>query len=169
MKRATLVLAALALLLGGVDQAKAGFMTLNDPSATGGTFAYGISGSNIVGYYSDGTGYHVFLYNGTSYTTLNDPSATNGTFALGISGSNIVGDYSDGTGYHGFLYNGTSYTTLNDSSATNGTFALGISGSNIVGWYSDGMGAHGFLYQPDVSAVPEPSSLTLLGVGALCL
>ena len=85
MKRATLVLAALALLLGGVDQAKAGFMTLNDPSATGGTFAYGISGSNI------------------------------------------------------------------------------------VGWYSDGMGAHGFLYQPDVSAVPEPSSLTLLGVGALCL
>src|SRR5216684_3594996 len=71
MKRATLMLAALALLFGCGAQAKAGFVTLDDPLATGGTFASGVSGNNIVGYYYDATGYHGFLYDGTSYTTLN--------------------------------------------------------------------------------------------------
>jgi len=33
MKRAALMLAALALLLGGVGQAKADYLTLNDPLA----------------------------------------------------------------------------------------------------------------------------------------
>ena len=104
MKHATLTLAALILGLGSIGQAKAGYVTLNDPSATVGTVAFGIDGGNIVGYYNDGSGEHGFLYNGTSYTTLNDPSATGGTAAFGIDGGNIVGYYSDGSGEHGFLY-----------------------------------------------------------------
>ncbi len=118
MKRATLMLAALALLMSGVGQAKADFLTLNDPSASSGTTANGISGSNIVGYYYDGSISNGFLYNTTTnaYTTLNDPLATGGVFANGIDGSNVVGFYLDGTGRHGFLYNMTTnaYTALND-------------------------------------------------------
>src|SRR5689334_16004116 len=134
MKRAMLMLAILALLLGSVGQTKAGFVTLNDPLATGGTFAQGISGSNVVGYYQDGTGDHGFLYDGTSYITLDDPQAFVGnTFTTGISGSNVVGYYNDKTGTHGFLYDGTSYTPLNYPQATS-TIAQGISGSNVVGY-----------------------------------
>ena len=90
-QRVTGMLAALVVLFG-VQQAKAGFTTLDDPLATAGTFATGISGSNIVGAYNDLTGRHGFLYHGTSYTTLDHPLAGSfGTFASGISGSNIVG------------------------------------------------------------------------------
>jgi hypothetical protein len=59
------------------------------------------------------------------------------------------------------------FTTLDDPLATGGTFAWGIDGGNIVGSYFDGSIRHGFLFQPDVSAVPAPSSLTLLGTAAL--
>jgi hypothetical protein len=102
------------------------------------------------------------------FTTLDDPSATGGTYAWGIDGRNIVGYYTDKTGDHGFLYNGSSYTTLDDSLGTD-TVASGISGNSIVGSYFDGSIRHGFLYQPDVSAVPAPSSLTLLGTAALAV
>ena len=160
MKSPILMLALLTVLLGGSGQAIAGFATLNDPMATDGTIATGISGSNIVGWYrnsgnggNQGTGYQGFLYNGTSYTTLNDPLAlSNSTWAIGIDGSNIVGYYQDGADahgnplMHGFLYNGTTYTTLSDPLAPNSTYATGISGSNIVGYFYDGTGEHGFLY-----------------------
>ena len=127
MKRTTLMLAALLCCLAASGPTKAGFTTLDAPSATA-TAATGISGNNIVGYYIDATGFgHGFLYNGSSYTTLDDPLATGVTAAYGISGNNIVGVYGDAT---------------------------------------TGFG-HGFLYQPEVSAVPAPSSLTLLGTAAL--
>jgi probable HAF family extracellular repeat protein len=74
------------LLSGGV------YTTLDDPSATGATFAKGINGSGqIVGSYANATGNHAFLYdpNGGTYTTLDDPLAGsgpgNGTFARGIN------------------------------------------------------------------------------------
>src|SRR5487761_1676483 len=143
MKRATLILAVLAFLCRGA-QATAGFVSLDDPDATGVTVATGISGNNIVGYGDRG-----FLYNGTSWTTLNDPDATGGTDDIGIDGSNIVGYYY-ANGYHGFLYNGASWTTLDDPNATNaiagGTVATGISGNNIVGYYDGATGDRGFLY-----------------------
>ena len=117
------------------------YTILNDPLATNGfglsqgTFAQGISGDNVVGYYFDASKVaHGFVYNmaTNSYTTLDDPKAGtdsgDGTFAEGISGNNIVGYYVDPFGRsHGFLYNGTTYTTLS------GGLAYGISGNYIVG------------------------------------
>jgi hypothetical protein len=150
MKRATFMRAALLCCLAAGGPAKAGFTTLDVPTATGGTYAWGIDGRNIVGYYTDGTGDHGFLYNGSSYTTLDDPLAKGFTHAYGISGNNIVGDYFDATGTHGFLYNGSSWTTLDDPLAPGDTAAFGINGNNIVGTYelSTAFEAHrhGFLY-----------------------
>jgi len=128
------------------------FTTLDDPLAgPRGTDAFGISGNNIVGTYSDSSGKgHGFLYNGSTYTTLNDSLGVGfaGTQPLGISGNNIVGYYSDSLNKgHGFLYNGSTYTTLDDPLGSGGTAPNGISGKNIVGAYSDSSGkSHGFLY-----------------------
>jgi hypothetical protein len=80
------------------------FTTLDAPASQG-TWVDGISGTNIVGDYRDGSGNtHGFLYNGRTWTTLDDPFGAKGTLAQGISGANIVGGYyaSDGGG-HGFL------------------------------------------------------------------
>ena len=131
-------------------------------------FAFGISGSNIVGSYRDG---EAFFFNGGTYTPLSDPNYSF-TIATGISGSSIVGWCTDGADAHGFLYSNGEFTILDHPNAGavenptlippggysyllgsyqfdgwGGTFPSGISGGNIVGWYVDANGyAHGFLY-----------------------
>ena len=90
------VLFAIALWVGPV--AATTFTALDLPG-----YAHGISGNNIVGYYSDQTGVHGYLYDGSTLTTLDDPSETfggprNGTWLWGISGSNILGSYWDSSG-----------------------------------------------------------------------
>lgn len=96
---------------------------------------HGISGNNIVGEYSDSSGIHGFLYDGSTYKTLNVPGA-NATVCEGIDSGNIVGYYSQLQGstdyYHGFLYDGSTYKTLDYPLATS-TFATGISGNRVVG------------------------------------
>jgi probable HAF family extracellular repeat protein len=136
------------------------YFTLDDPSATLGTQAFGINNSGqIVGAYVNASGTHGFLYDPTSnmfppYFTLNDPLATGpeGTTASGINASGqIVGYYQDGgLRHHGFLLSGGAYTTLDDPSAAGGdTFAEGINSSGqIVGSYSNATGTHGFVYNP---------------------
>ncbi|MGA2052459.1 MAG: immunoglobulin domain-containing protein [Opitutales bacterium] len=141
------------------------YQTLNDPDGYD-TYAYGISGGNIVGQYTDdGDMIHGFLYNTTTgnYTTLDDPLAAPArpgyTEACGIDGGNIVGTYLDGnSNEHSFLYNlaTNTYTTLDAANSTfingnvtifRGTYATGISGGNIVGWYEDNGGDFdGFIY-----------------------
>jgi probable HAF family extracellular repeat protein len=134
------------------------YFTLDDPLATGSTFAFGINAmGQIVGYYSNNTGTHGFLYNpnGDTYTTLDDPSATQGTFALGINDNGqIVGYYVNASGSHGFLYSGGTYTTFDDPLGTNGTFARGINDAGqIIGTYVDsGNNPHGFL----LTITPNP-------------
>jgi hypothetical protein len=145
------------------------YTTIADPAAVADTtYASGIDGVNVVGWYSVpdgalGTGpTYGFVYNITTTnftTTLSDPGAFSATEAKGISGGNIVGIYSDADGNtHGFLYNGTTgnYTTLDDPLAENGaTYAFGIdSGGNIVGQYEDAnLTYHGFLA---TTAAPHP-------------
>jgi len=80
-----------------------GYTTLDVPGETD-TFAYGIDGSNIVGFYDDENGdSHGFIYDGQDYTTLDAPGAYH-TYVYGTDGSNIVGYYRDAYGKkHGFL------------------------------------------------------------------
>ena len=108
------------------------------------TYAYGISGKNIVGYYSNADGIHGFLYDGTSHRDIDVPGALR-TTPIGISGSNIVGYYSDASGIHGFLYNGTSFQTIDVPGAYE-TYAYGTSGNNIVGYFRNASGTHGFIF-----------------------
>lgn len=131
------------------------FTNLNDPSGTFGSWATGISGSDVVGYYNDkDDNWHGFLLTGSSsYFTLDDPDAVQdssgltNTYPAGIDGGNIVGTYYGEDGTHGFLYNESTYTTLDDPSAAAVTYAEGISGSNVTGWYQDSSGNfHGFFY-----------------------
>jgi len=154
--RTLLVLLGSLLLATPVAQGQFSAQTLDVPNATD-TYAQGISGSNVVGYYLDTNGtFHGFLYNGSNYSTLDDPTAATGpglnvgTFAQGIDGTNVVGFYvgSDNMD-HGFLFNGSSYTTLDDPRGAGGTTPFGISGANIVGSYSDNAefpDVQGFLY-----------------------
>jgi len=132
--------------------------TLDMPGASE-TSPRGIDGNNIVGYYrEEPNNYHDFLYNGTNWTTLLDFHG-----AWDISGINIVGGRMGAPGDQAFLYNGTSWTAL-DMPGARFINSDGIDGNNIVGYYEDASGFHGFLY-----TIPEPSTLSLLGLGGLAL
>jgi hypothetical protein len=144
MKRFLSVLGVVTLAATINLQAQYIFTTLSVPGAIQ-TRAWGISGNNIVGYYTGFTGTYGFLYNGSSYTTLSVPGAVT-TWAQGISGNDIVGYYKSGTGsMNGFLYDGSSYTTLSVPGAAQ-TQALGIDGNYIVGNYTSSTGTYGFVY-----------------------
>ncbi len=125
----------------------------------GETYAQGISGNNIVGYYHTGINNpnHGFLYNNAtkSWTNLNYPNST-GTWAMGIDGSWVVGNYVDasGKGRHGFLYDVTNNTwaTLDaPGSAITGdggkyTYTMDVQRDIIVGHHITYSGMQGFLY-----------------------
>jgi hypothetical protein len=99
------------------------------------------------------------------FTTFDVPGST-ATQALGINGAGqIVGRFaSSGNDSLGFLLSGGIYTTLDAPWANQKTIADGINDSGvIVGSYLDTNGVyHGFL----ANAVPEPSGLILLTIGA---
>jgi hypothetical protein len=149
------------------------YTILNEPFPSQAT---GISGSNIVGYYSPQSNqWSGFLYNvaANTYSTLNDPLATDGTFAYGIDGSNIVGMYAIANTAFGFVYNGSAYTTLIDPLAqatVGGTQARGISGNYIVGNYdAPGAATYSFLYNTTTDAYttltdPDGIDTTALGI-----
>jgi len=143
-----------------------GWTTLDDPLAEVygddpgvlQTYAQGISGTNIVGYYFAGSHmggfYHGFVFDGSAWADFAEPQ--NGvvpfTYAQGIDATNIVGYYLDGTfANHGFLYNGSTSAALDaplaGSGNSQGTFPSGISGTNIIGHYLDTSNyVHGFLF-----------------------
>jgi hypothetical protein len=137
------------------------FLTLEVPGATS-TYANGISGGEVVGYYSDTNDtIHGFLYDiaAQTYTTLDAPGAQGwygssyGTYFTGISGSNVVGYCNTYNGQSGFLYNmqTQSYITPALPSGYFGSYVTGTFGDYIVGYYIDiDWTAHGYLY--DIAA-----------------
>jgi hypothetical protein len=160
-KRARLVIlacAALAALVGSPREAKAGYLTTYvslDPSGSVASQATAISGSNVVGYYSNGSTTQGFLYDGSTYTTINYPGSVTlpnqtqipGTTLRGISGNNVVGIYEDASlNFHGFLYNSGTYTAINVPGASY-TETTGVSGNNVIG-NSHPLNGHetGFIY-----------------------
>ncbi len=125
--------------------AKAGtWTTLDAPQATT-TYAKGIDGGNIVGSYYDDSGYHHFLYNGSTWATLDLPDEFIWTEISCISGDNIAGTYTDASGGHGFVYNRSTFTTINAPEAID-TIIHGISGNKIVGEYKKTSVFESFLY-----------------------
>jgi probable HAF family extracellular repeat protein len=134
------------------------YTNFDDPDAVGidgSTFARGVNNDGqVVGYYSDGTRFHGFLYSAGTYVTLDDPAggAFGQTNPEGINANGqIVGWFNDRSSDHAFLYSDGSYTTLKDLGTVN-TFAVDINLSGqIVGYYQDGtlnggLVNHGFLY-----------------------
>ena len=147
------------------------YETLDPPGSTHTEPYYGpgISGNNVAGFYQDASGnFHGFLFNGSTYTTLNVPGATS-TQATGVSGNNVVGfsgPYNNNVGRDAFIYDGSNYTVF-DYPGSLGTTAAAIDGNTVVGYYIDANGqTQAFEYQ-FAAATPEPSSLTLLGIGAV--
>jgi len=118
-----------------------GDIVLNDPNATSGTWATGISNTGEVsGYYVDATGTHGFIYNGSTYTTIDDPNAV--TRTVNIINPNIGGTTVTVTG-------GTMVTDINSS-------------GQIIGQYTDSTGiTQSFIASP--AAVPVPSAIWLFG------
>ena len=140
MKRATLILTALALLLGGVGQLKADFTTLAVPGASN-VYAYGINNSGqIVGSYdSNGiNGENGVLWNASgNYTTIDVPNAES-TYLFGINDAGvIVGTYFVGSSEYGFVDSQGSFTTLSIPGAAAVRAASINDAGEVVGTYTD--------------------------------
>ena len=121
------------MFASGAATAQYAFTTLSFPGATN-TYATGIDGTNIVGYYVSNNIDQGFLYNGSTYTTLSVPGAKQ-TEANGISGTNIVGAYLNPYGYwNGFEYNGSTWAVYLDMPGASQTWPMGVSGNYVVGY-----------------------------------
>ena len=132
-------------------------------------------GINDAGHIVGGLGPYGFVYDGTTTTILYVPGSTH-TEARGINDAgDVVGSFSEHrknpqTGEneiftHGFLWTGDRYLPL-DVAGSMDTQAYGINDrGQIVGAFVDGEGRrHGFV-ATEVPPIPEPASLTLLGLG----
>jgi hypothetical protein len=134
------------LMVHGFTETNGVYTTLDNPLASagdgapvGGTFLTGISGSTIIGYYTDASdNAHGFSEAGGVFTPLADnnpghfafPSNTvTSTKPTGISGNNVVGLYEeDYTAFSGFTETDGVYADVD-------ILASGVSGDSVVGWY----------------------------------
>jgi hypothetical protein len=149
---------------------------IDDPMGVGATTATAINNSGeIAGFYTDSAGnIHGFLDNGGTFLTIDDPNGTS-TMLFGLNNNGqAVGSFVDMAGEtQGLLFNiaTDTFQTISDPFAS-ATPAFGVTGTlingindqgDLVGFYSNGTQVIGLVAAP----VPEPASLTLLGIGLL--
>jgi len=85
------------------------YTTLDHPLASAlfsgdGTYAVGISGSTVVGWYDRDSLDHGFTYDGSTWSTIDHPLGARGTEIWGVSGNTLVGVYTDSSSqFHGFI------------------------------------------------------------------
>lgn len=105
------------------------FTKIDEPSATGGTFALGINNAGqIVGFFFDGTNDNGFLYSGGSFTTVDFPSEQL-TVAVGINDAGQISGYIENPGKtDGFLDTAGSFAAIDDPLAVQ---PYGTSGGGI--------------------------------------
>jgi probable HAF family extracellular repeat protein len=146
------------------------YTTLNDPSATTGTKAFGINDAGqIVGGYDAGSigTVHGFLLSGGTYTTLDDPG-TDQTQLSRINNAGEIAGFYFTPGIQGFQYINGSYFPIDDPLAT-ATLAEGINDQGqIVGRYLDNDDvSHGFFYSGGLSGayttLDDPSATAIGG------
>ncbi len=164
----------------GFIRAADGTITTFQAPASKGTVPMAINDSGVVaGNYGFGSNpLHGFIRatDGT-ITTIDDPQATKGTFINAINNDGtVVGDYQTASGFFGFVRDaaGNFTTILPPSSSGFITLESLVSSINssgeISGYFVEGNPTtkqvlyHGFIATP--AAVPEPSSLAMLALGA---
>ncbi len=159
------------------------YTAIHDPAAQiTSTFALGINDrGQVVGYYSAPNGSeHIFVRSadGSSYSTVDIPGAvaylggTGLTGSLGINDSGqIAGEYRDVLGNdHGFVRDADGTIRELNVPGGNTTEVYGINNlGQVVGAAvpSEGISREirGFIATPGATAVPEPGSLLMLGMG----
>jgi len=140
-----------------------GWVPIDAPGASL-TYLYGTDGSNVVGDYVDGSGWHGFLYDGTNWTPVDFPGSYL-TAPFDIEGGRIVGTYNGWTEAHGFQYDGTTWGTIDFPGAPQ-TSIFGIDGGHIVGCYGLPGAYHGFLYDGiDWTSLDAPGASTTYAQG----
>ena len=112
---------------------------------------------------------HGFTFDGTVYSDLSFPNSST-TRIFGVSGSTVVGDYTgEDSINHGYIFDGFTFTTFDYSGpGALGTVLLGINGNTLWGNSYDA-DWNNTAFIATLAAIPEPSTYSLIGVGALAL
>ena len=113
------------------------------------TFARGVSGGTVVGYYIESLTTRGFVHDAAgAFRDVVIPGATD-TSPDDVDGGQIVGTFDNATGTHAFVLDGALVRTIDHPLGTVlGTYGTGVDGTNVVGNYLsliDGS-AHGFLF-----------------------
>jgi PEP-CTERM motif len=179
-----------------VTDALAWSMPVIPPAGAQLDVAFGISGSEIVGYYLASDNHlHGFMQpiqlpGGASspsagsssvlasFTTLDYPGSTSSA-AYGISGNVVVGDYQDSKGkYFGFVYDGVNWLSVDAQTflpfaqpGAGSASAVSVTATKLYGIsgntiVGEYLDATGVNHGFSVLFVPEPSTAILLAFGA---
>ena len=112
------------------------------------TFARGVSGGTVVGYYIQSLAAHGFTYRDGTFTDFDIPGAL-GTFPHDVDGTRIIGTVDDALGTHGFFTDqGVPVVFDHPLGVLLGTFGNGVDGADVVGNFLslvDGS-SHGFIF-----------------------
>ena len=152
-----------------------GGSAMNDLGTLGGSssYAWGINNSGqIVGMstIAGDSAYHAFLYDGGNMIDIGTLGGTFATASAINERGQIVGTSTVAGDYHAFLYDGGNMIDLNcllpKGSGWELTDASDINDLGQITGYGYINGAtRGFVMPPELSPVPEPSTLALLGIG----